>query len=174
MTKEQKAIRRILVRAINSFNSHEKYLIENNLCEQCICAKFAMHIEKMLRRSSSFKDYTTDVEYDRGMGGNDAGKKMLNGHFAYLDLVVHKRGYSHVMGYDNLFAIEMKKKDRNFDSDKERLKILVNNDYGFCYKAGFAIIIIADKVSNRYELAIDENGEFYNAADDCILPISDW
>lgn len=164
MTKKQKNIRQMLIKAINSFNLHERYLIENDLCERCICSRFAMHLEKALRRSS-FKEYTTDVEFDRGMGGNDHGKKRLHGGDTYLNLIVHKRGYNLDVGYDNLFAVEMKKQGLNFSFDKDRLQMLVDNENGFCYRAGFAIVIISDNVSNRYELAIDEDGEFYNAVD---------
>lgn len=164
MTRKQEEIQQLLIRAINSFNRHERYLIENNLCERCICSRFAMHIEKALCRSS-FNEYVTDVEYDRGMGGNEFGKKRLQGHDVYLDLIVHKREYDGVKGFDNLFAVEMKKQGQDFSEDKERLQILVDNENGFCYRAGFAIVIVADRLADKYELELVEDGKFYNAVD---------
>ena len=92
MTIKQTQILTLVKATISRFNQNERYLLENDLCERCICARFAMYIERALQRSP-FKGYTTDVEYDRGMGGNDYGKKKVFSHDAYLDLIVHKRGY---------------------------------------------------------------------------------
>lgn len=164
MTEKQNCIRNLLIRAINNFNEKEEYIMNNGLCERCICARFAMYLERALHRSI-FKEYTTDMEFDRGMGGNDSGKKQLCNHDAYLDLIVHKRGFNHDVGYDNLFAVEMKKQRLDFRDDKERLQILVDNKNGFCYRAGFAIVIAKDVASDRYELVIDQDGEFYNEVD---------
>ena len=162
MTNKQREILYLLQKTIRRFNKCENYLIENDLSERCICARFAMYLERVLQRSQ-FADYTADVEYNRGMGGNDHGKKIIAGHDATIDLIVHKRGYNPETGYDNLFAIEMKKRGLPFDDDKNRLQILVDNAYGFGYRAGFAIIIVADEMYNVYELRIDE--QFFNEDD---------
>ena len=155
MTDKQRELLHILQKTIYRFNRYEDYLIKNDLSERCICARFAMYLERVLRRSQ-FSDYTTDVEYNRGMGGNDQGKKIIFDHDATIDLIVHKRGYNPETGYDNLFAIEMKKQGLPFDNDKHRLQILVNNTYGFCYRAGFAIVIIEDSANDIYKLSVDD------------------
>jgi len=159
LTETQKQITDVLERTIRRFNKNERYLMENKLCERCICAQFAMYLNRSIRRSC-FTGYAIDVEYDRGMGGNDAGKKRLFGFDTYLDLIVHKRGYDPITGYDNLFAIEMKWQGEPFESDKDRLRALVDNQYGFNYAAGFAIRIICDDNRSIYELKIEE--PFYN------------
>lgn len=162
ITEKQELILALVTSAISSFNKKERYLLENDLCERCICARFAMYIESTLPRSP-FKGYTTDVEYDRGMGGNDYGKKKIFSSDAYLDLIVHKRGYDDIVGYDNLFAIEMKKQGNSFEGDNERLQYLVENENGFCYRAGFAIRIVSDKEHGIYELRIES--QHYNEVD---------
>lgn len=155
MTEKQSQLQQLVQNAISHFNANEKYLIENRLCERCICAKFAMYLERVISRSF-YRDYTIDVEYDRGMGGNDYGKKRICNHDAYLDLIVHKRGYDEFLGYDNLIAIEMKWQNEDFEEDKERLKILVDNANGFNYRISFAIRIIANPDKNIYKLVIED------------------
>lgn len=162
MTGKQQQIKQLLQRAIKHFNKKEQYLIKNNLCERCICARFAMYLERVLSRSV-FRGYTTDVEYDRGMGGNDYGKKRVFGHDAYLDLIVHKRGYDESIGYDNLFAVEFKWQWNDFDQDKERLRALVDNKNGFGYRAGFAIRISYDPANSIGRLIIENS--YYNDND---------
>ena len=164
MTEKQHKIIQLLRRAIRNFNKKEQYLIKNRLCERCICARFAMYLERSVSHSF-FHDYTTDLEYDKGMGGSDGGKKKIFGHDAYLDLIVHKRGHqnSEVTGYDNLFAIEMKWQGEDFYEDKERLKVLVDNENQFNYRAGFAIRIISNPSISDYRLVIEES--FFNNED---------
>lgn len=162
MTEKQEEIYQLLQRVINRFNKKEQFLIKNDLCERCICTRFAIYLERSVSRSA-FHNYTTDVEWDRGMGGNDYGKKKIYGHDAYLDLIVHKRGSDAINGYDNLFAVEFKWQGKNFDQDKERLRALVDNEFGFNYRAGFAIRIIHDVCNSFYGLAIEES--FYNEND---------
>ena len=74
-----------------------------------------------------------------------------------VDLIVHKRGYKINRGFDNLLCIEMKKgyKKLDYEKDIERLKKLTDICYGFNYKAGFMILIEADKANNRYGLKIE-------------------
>ena len=162
MTGKQQEITELLQRTIDRFNRKEQYLIENDLCERCICARFAMYLERTVSRSI-FRSYTTDVEYDRGMGGNGYGKKRVFGHDVYLDIIVHKRGYDDLIGYDNLFALELKWQGEDFDQDKKRLRALVDNENGFNYRAGFAIRIIRNAPNDIPGLKIED--AFYNASD---------
>ena len=41
MTELQNKLKEIVLTSINEFNSNEKYLLENDLSERCICSKFA-------------------------------------------------------------------------------------------------------------------------------------
>lgn len=162
MTERQKQIELLLRRTILHFNKKEQYLLKKHLCERCICARFAMYLERTISRSI-FSDYTTDIEYDKGMGGNDYGKKKVFGHDAYLDLIAHKRGYDDIIGYDNLFAVEFKWQGNDFDQDKERLRALVDNKNGFGYRAGFAIRINYDPANSIGRLIIEDS--YYNDND---------
>ena len=164
MTEKQREIRRVLESAIESFNDNEEYLIENDLSERCICSKFAMYVQRALV-GSAFSDYTVDMEYNRGSLGKGFAPKILCERNIVVDLVVHKRGYDAECGFDNLFCIEMKKKYKNVDlsSDKERLRKMTDNAYGFCYRSGFMILICADKVRREYNLKIED--EYLNGCE---------
>ena len=121
-------------------------------------------LEKRTKVSRSvFKDYTTDVEYDKGMGGNEYGKKKVFGRDAYLDLIVHKRGFDSERGFDNLFAVEMKWQGKDFSCDKERLMALVDNENGFNYRASFAVRILFDECNSVYKLTIEDS--YFNNID---------
>lgn len=146
----------IVFSAIQKFNSKEIYLIENDLSERCICSKFASYLEKSLR-SAKISKYVVDVEYNRGNDGREESPKKLERKNIVVDLIVHKRGYKINRGFDNLLCIEMKKgyKKLDYEKDIERLKKLTDICYGFNYKAGFMILIEADKANNRYGLKIE-------------------
>ena len=164
MTQQQEEIFCVLSLAIEEFNRREQFLIEHDLSERCICAKFASYLERRLR-TSSFSEYEVDVEYNRGMRGDeysakenpDTKQKMV------VDLVIHKRGLDCYGEYDNLFCIEMKKgcKESKLASDKKRLKMMVDRNKGFCYKAGYMIVIISNRKQqiNRLEIASSFYGQ---------------
>lgn len=157
MTQQQNEILQLLNSAIGHFNTNEQYLIRHDLSERCICSKFAMYLEKTLV-NSNFSDYIVDVEYNRGMNGNPYAAKMIESRNIIVDLIVHKRGYDEQLGFDNLFCIEMKKGRgiERLKSDKKRLKILTDERYGFCYKAGFMLAIINSGRSGVCGIEIEE------------------
>lgn len=161
MMETQNRITECLNSALQSFNQNEQYLISRDLSERCICAKFASYLERAIAESE-FCEYVVDVEYNRGSCGNEHTAKMLRGHNIVVDLIVHKRGYNEQQGFDNLLCIEMKKayKRCNLLPDKERLRIMTDNEFGFGYKAGFMIIVTADKIRDEYKLVIESS--FYN------------
>ena len=143
MTENQSQhLQEFVEQAIASFNEKEMYLIQHDVSERCICACFAMHLMRVLGESR-FSNYSVDVEYNRGNEGIEYSTKMLNNKPITVDLIVHKRGYDRVRGFDNLICIEMKKSTSWYgcDSDEERLEKLVSLEYGFGYKAGFMILI---------------------------------
>ena len=137
--------------AIIDFNQHERYLLCADLSERCICARFAMYLEKQLPAYRA-EGYIVDVEYNRGMDGHDRNPKRLHDDLITVDLIIHKRGHDNERGYDNLLCIEMKKSTNRVgcSADEARLQNMTAPDYGFLYKSGF--MIVADMA--RKELTI--------------------
>ena len=136
--------RKCVETAIAVFNERERYLLEHRLSERCICARFAIYLEREVHKRIS-KEYTADVEYNKGMEEDDYTKKMLHGKRIYPDIIVHKRGKDSVYGYDNMICIEMKKQEdeRGLESDHRRLQALTYMGYDgerFCYRSGFMIV----------------------------------
>lgn len=159
MNTKQNELKTIVQSAINKFNANEIYLLDRDLSERCICAKFAMYLERELIETE-YSDYFVDVEYNRGMNGNEYAKKMLHNRDAIVDLIVHKRGVNpETDSFDNLICIEMKKKGgwRNLADDKSRLQTMTNPQCGFNYRIGFMLIarksgiVINDTFCNSIE-----------------------
>lgn len=142
--------------ALKAFNKNELFLIENDLSERCICAKFAIYLERILSETP-YENYDVDVEYNRGRGGNDSAAKMMHGKKIVTDLIVHKRGKNEEGEYDNLICIEMKKEYKHLDmeNDKKRLEVLTDKYCGFGYKLGLMIVARRDKKKNICGLSVD-------------------
>lgn len=142
MNNQQQELKSIVCRALETFNNQETYLIKNDLSERCICSKFAMHLTNALQ-DSEYSEYIVDVEYNRGMDGNERSPKRANDKLITVDLIVHKRGYDCNYGFDNLICIEMKKSTdrRGCDADEERLKEMCGSSSGFSYKIGFMLLV---------------------------------
>ncbi|MCH5179597.1 MAG: hypothetical protein J1F32_00040 [Erysipelotrichales bacterium] len=153
MNIEQKELVIIVSDAISEFNLRERYLLDRNLSERCICSKFASYLERALI-GTKYSGYDVDVEYNRGMNGNEYAKKRLFGKNAIVDLIVHKRGYDYENSrFHNLICIEMKKRggQRNLCYDKNRLSTMTDFSCGFNYQIGFMLIarksgIVIDKI----------------------------
>lgn len=146
--RKMEEIKKILETAISRFNETDKYLIENDLSERCICSRFAFHIQQALIESE-FHEYIADVEYNRGSEGKEKNIKVLRDKKIVVDLIVHKRGYFNDIGFDNLFCVEMKKSSSRYgyDDDKQRLKDMTDIEYGYNYKRGY--MIVADMKNNK-------------------------
>lgn len=145
MNEIQQKLKNIVNLAISKFNQREKYLIENNLSERCICSKFAMYLSDEIT-NSEFNNYIVDVEYNRGNNGINYSPKMLDNKNIVVDLIVHKRKYDVIFGYDNLICIEMKKSNdsrrtKGIIDDEDRLKKLTNFQYSFNYQIGLMLIV---------------------------------
>ena len=136
------SLKNIVRQAIDAFNVQEKYLIEHDLSERCMCARFAMHLSEALR-GTPYHEYIADVEYNRGADGRERAIKRIDDAPITVDLIVHKRGSTCNYGLDNLLCIEMKKsKNRcGCNDDENRLRKMTNSDYGFHYKLGVMLII---------------------------------
>lgn len=147
---------RYVEEALDAFNANESYLIEHDVSERCICAKFAAYLEKTLL-STQYKNYDVDVEYNRGRGGNDSATKTMGGKKIVTDLIVHKRGKNEEGEYDNLICVEMKKEYKHLDmeNDKKRLEVLTDKNCGFYYKLGLMVVARRDRKRNIYGLYID-------------------
>ena len=144
MNNEQRKVKNIVDLAINKFNDKETYLLENNLSERCICSKFAEYLSIELE-SSEFAAYEVDVEYNRVNHGVENSPKTLCDQKIVVDLIVHKRGYNNITGFDNLICIEMKKSNdsrrlQGIRDDEDRLRKLTDYQYSFNYQIGFMII----------------------------------
>lgn len=142
MFEYQQELMDIVDAAIKEFNRKEKYLIENDLSERCICARFAMHLSKALT-NTRYQDYDVDVEYNRGAYGEELNAKIMEDKRIVVDLIVHRRGYDPEVGYDNLICMEMKKSTdrRGCSNDEERLQKMTDYNYGFNYKIGMMLLV---------------------------------
>ena len=142
MNGMQEELRAIVSDALEAFHRCESYLIENDLSERCICARFAMHLTNALQ-NSEYRDYVVDVEYNRGANGKEYGVKKIDGHPITVDLIVHKRGYDAHVGFVNLICMEMKKSTdrRGCEDDITRLRKMCSFDYAFCYPIGFMLLV---------------------------------
>lgn len=143
--------RQLVEDAIAEFNQNEQYLLEVDLSERCICARFAMYLEKQLRACQA-DGYHADVEYNRGKDGVDRNPKRLYDAPITVDLIVHKRGHDNRYGYKNMICIEMKKSTnrRGCTADEDRLCKLTGTDYGFCYQSGF--MLLADMTGHHLKI----------------------
>ena len=151
--------RELVEASIRAFNEQERYLMENDLNERCICARFAMYLEYQLHQMG-IRDYVVDVEYDRGMAGCEQSRKQLANRKIIVDLIVHKRKLDAQYGFRNLLCMEMEKSTNPMGcaDDEDRLKKMTSLDYGFCYKAGVMLLVNME----RAELQVKEvfhNGE---------------
>ena len=142
MNHQQEQLKNIVCKSLDTFNSTESYLIENDLSERCICSRLAMHLTNALQ-DSEYRDYVVDVEYNRGANGKEYGVKKMDGHPITVDLIVHKRGYDHHAGFINLICIEMKKSTdrRGCDDDITRLRKMCSLHYAFYYPIGFMLLV---------------------------------
>jgi len=132
----------IIDKAITLFQEKERYLIEKDLSERCICARFAICLTKVLE-STEYRDYLVDVEYNRGMDRQERSIKRIDDQPITVDLIVHKRGYDCRYGYDNLICIEMKKSSNHAgcSHDEDRLRKMTDPIYGFCYQLGAMLLV---------------------------------
>ena len=158
MNEIQMKLEQIVTSAISSFNNNEFYIVNRDLSERCICAKFAQYLDNEVKQSG-LVGYDTDVEYNRGYKGNEyAMKRLDDGKLIVTDLIVHKRGFNANYGFDNLICIEMKKSknELGLEKDLERLYKMTTIDYGFCYKVGYMII------ANQKQGILEIYRSFYN------------
>lgn len=120
--------------ALEKLYKNDIYLIENNVHEQTISSRIAHYLIVDIEERYKFYAINVDCEYNRFINdikkipGSDKQRDIP-------DIVVHERGSI----LNNKFVIEIKK--GNDDSDKYRIKLLVNNQK-FKYEEGYVIFDI--------------------------------
>jgi hypothetical protein len=129
-------VKQRILAALAAFTAADRYLLEHDLSERCIAARFAMHLQPL------FPDHCVDVEYNRkgrsvkylALPAECANTDYLNEEGESLvvpDLIVHCRGSNG----PNLLVLEFKKTANRdgFDCDRERVrafKQVLRYDYG--------------------------------------------
>lgn len=130
MTDKQKrdvVIYDILVPSIRRLYEEDYFNIRAGVSERNICARLALHIEKLMRECNHadlFEGYYVDVEYNRMGYGSPKYYEDHKQELRYMvsDLLIHSRGRSR-----NCLAVEMKRKgnSKKVEEDKRRLEALV-------------------------------------------------
>lgn len=106
-------------------------LFQERIAERTICGALMLQLNKILKETN-YKDYFTDVEYNRNLNGKIKtilldSENIIN---ITCDLIVHSRGINKEQ--DNLIAIEMKKSTRpqeEKDNDRLRVKTLTKQSF---------------------------------------------
>lgn len=159
-------INEILIPALILLYKMDYDNIRFGVAERNICARLAFHMENLMRKydrvhkSSEFRHYYADVEYNR-MGNGDKKQYENNEHlpvYMVSDLLIQSRGEN-----PNYLAVEMKIKGRGtkekMREDRGRLEALtspvpVNRDLPCVYGTllgAFIVISPQDVIVELYE-----------------------
>ena len=119
-------LKQIFINCSETFITDETELILSGVSERCLCGSFMIILRNALD-NSEFKQYFTDIEYNRNFDGEiktiiDDKAVVTN---ITCDLIIHSRGQ--IQNQDNLIAIEMKRdnhKESEKNKDRIRLKAL--------------------------------------------------
>lgn len=106
-------------------------LFQERISERTICGALMLQLNKIINETI-YKDYFTDVEYNRNFDGKIKtilldSENVIN---ITCDLIIHSRGTNKKQ--DNLIAIEIKKSTRpqkEKDNDRIRLKTLTRQSF---------------------------------------------
>lgn len=130
--------------SIKNVAKKDKELFIKKCSERTICGALMLQLNNKIK-STPFREYYSDVEYNRNVGGK---VKTINGNLKTIlideltpvkincDLILHSRGKKILQ--DNLIAIEMKKFNRSAtekDKDRVRLMALTRNSYDGVWSA---------------------------------------
>jgi len=126
--------------ALSKVYQLDRYLIENEVHERTIVARFALYYQEELNLSG-YSGYNMDVEYNRNYF--DSKRTSHFQHGTLPDVVVHKRGSND----HNLCIIEFKTEwGENIDRDLLKLKDFTNENDRYKYGIGYSITINHDSV----------------------------
>jgi hypothetical protein len=128
--------------------------LNDGVSEWNICTRVAMYMENRMRaydflnRTSIFKDYYVDVEYNRSYGGNP---KIVDGHKVRVDLIVQTREKTK----PNYLVLEMKKPDnpeKRVDDERELNRMVRPRQEGTpdFYNCGSYVGIFVDYNKDDY------------------------
>lgn len=111
----------IFIDCSNLFVTNEKELILSGVSERCLCGSFMLILRRALD-SSEFRNYFSDIEYNRNFNG--LTKTIIDNNTEVVmitcDLIIHSRGL--IPAQDNLIAVEMKR-DNHLETEKEKDRI---------------------------------------------------
>jgi len=112
-----------IVEAKKKMLANDMDLLKNEVHEQCLCHRFAVYLEKMVK--SKHANLHVDCEYNRRIDN----PKILDDKNIRPDIIVHLRGKLH----SNVLVIEAKKEScREYcelcDKDKVRLESIMDDE----------------------------------------------
>lgn len=139
---ESNPIKRYVESALNKVYREDMSLIEREASERAIVFRFGLYLYEILK-STEFKDYDVDVEYNRN--GYDAKRIPSRQNGSYPDLIMHCRTSNEL----NLLVLEFKTEwSRESQEDDER-KIRDFLDKSGVYKFRYgATVLIGDNSFN--------------------------
>ena len=120
--------------ALRKLYDKDRFLIEQQINEPCICHKFAEYLQE------HFYEYNVDCVYNRhGKLVKEADgisyERGSKTDFIYPDILVHVRGNDE----RNILAVEAKKKYYDKKDDYAKLRFLTDKNKGYDYKLGLFI-----------------------------------
>ena len=117
----------------------DKTIVENDVNERCLSARFFAYMLKHTRCDPDYSGLVWDPEYNR----HGHATKKLDGSDIIPDLILHHRDGDET----NILVVEFKKKGRSVKSDREKLAKLTAPQYDFRYRLGVHIVFGIDKVT---------------------------
>ncbi len=147
-----KIVEQKISQALDELYNDDFYLFDNDLCERCICHRFAICLEKQ----NFGEGFTVDCEYNRAYDqrlGGIGTKKITSKYGNSVDIVITKRNDN---PDDDLVCFETKKwnndKIEDFEEDKLKLSILTGHALPRDIKPNKDIIqkILKDKNGGNY------------------------
>jgi hypothetical protein len=124
--------------ALSKVYQLDRYLIEKEVHERTIVARFAIYYQEELNLSG-YSGYNMDVEYNRNYFDSKRTSNFQNG--TYPDVIVHKRGNNE----QNLCIIEFKTVwGKGIDRDLLKLKDFSTENDIYQYGIGYSITFTHD------------------------------
>lgn len=154
MNEIRKIVLSLLHNSVEDVYTLDGVNLNDGVSEWNICARVAMYMEKRMRaydfvhRTSLFKDYYVDVEYNRSYGGNP---KIVDGHNVRVDLIVQTREETK----PNYLVLEMKKPknpEKRVDDERELNRMVRPREEGTpdCYNCGSYVGVFIDYNKDKY------------------------
>ncbi|MGE6610925.1 hypothetical protein ACQKFG_10430 [Peribacillus sp. NPDC076916] len=124
-------IKNLFELANNKYLIEQKNLIQSGVSERTLCGQLMLYLNEV-KKTTQYKQYFVDVEYNRNVNGRLKTIKDGEGEIITIncDLILHSRGEN--LAQDNLIALEMKKSNGSRsekEKDRERLKALTRQSF---------------------------------------------